>query len=178
MMIISLIGYMGSGKSFIANRLNEERKMKKIDLDFEISKEIGMSISEIFQKEGQIFFRKIEKEILERIFLEEKECVLSVGGGTPCYYNNMDLINEKSISVYLRAKVDTLVKRLLKEKTQRPLITKIPDEQLPEFIGQHLFERNEFYNQAQVIIDTDNLTAEEVVYEINKGISRVMQKNS
>lgn len=90
----------------------------------------------------------------------------------------MDLINEKSISVYLRAKVDTLVKRLLKEKTQRPLITKIPDEQLPEFIGQHLFERNEFYNQAQVIIDTDNLTAEEVVYEINKGISRVMQKNS
>ena len=66
----------------------------------------------------------------------------------------------------------------MKEKTQRPLITKIPDEQLPEFIGQHLFERNEFYNQAQVIIDTDNLTAEEVVYEINKGISRVMQKNS
>ena len=167
MMTISLIGYMGSGKSLISNKLISIKKIKKIDLDFEISKELGLSIPEIFEKKGEIFFRKKEKEILERIFSLKEECILSLGGGTPCYYNNIEIINENSISIYLRAKIDTLVKRLLEDKIHcRPLINGIPDEQLPEFIGQHLFERNHFYNQAKIIIDTDNLTAEEVVDEI------------
>ena len=167
MMVISLIGYMGSGKSLITNILKDIKKIKKIDLDFEISEELGLSIPEIFEKRGELFFRKKEKEILERIFSLKEECILSLGGGTPCYYNNIEIINENSISIYLRAKVDTLVKRLLEDKIHcRPLINRIPDEQLPEFIGQHLFERNHFYNQAKIIIDTDNLAAEEVVDEI------------
>ena len=167
MMVISLIGYMGSGKSLITNILKDRKKIKKIDLDFEISEELGLSIPEIFEKRGELFFRKKEKEILERIFSLKEECILSLGGGTPCYYNNIEIINKNSISIYLRAKVDTLVKRLLEDKIHcRPLINRIPDEQLPEFIGQHLFERNHFYNQAKIIIDTDNLAAEEVVNEI------------
>lgn len=158
---------MGSGKSLISNKLISIKKIKKIDLDFEISKELGLSIPEIFEKKGEIFFRKKEKEILERIFSLKEECILSLGGGTPCYYNNIEIINKNSMSIYLRAKVDTLVKRLLEDKIHcRPLINRIPDEQLPEFIGQHLFERNHFYNQAKIIIDTDNLAAEEVVNEI------------
>ena len=158
---------MGSGKSLISSKLNSIKKIEKIDLDFEISKELENSIQEIFEKRGELFFRKKEKEILERIFSLKEECILSLGGGTPCYYDNMEVINENSISIYLRAKVDTLVKRLLEEKIHcRPLINRIPDEQLPEFIGQHLFERNHFYNQAKIIIDTDNLTAEEIADEI------------
>ena len=158
---------MGSGKSLISSKLNSIKKIEKIDLDFEISKELENSIPEIFEKRGELFFRKKEKEILERIFSLKEECILSLGGGTPCYYDNMEVINENSISIYLRAKVDTLVKRLLEDKIHcRPLINRIPDEQLPEFIGQHLFERNHFYNQAKIIIDTDNLAAEEVVDEI------------
>ena len=158
---------MGSGKSLISNKLISIKKIKKIDLDFEISKELGLSIPEIFEKKGEIFFRKKEKEILARIFSLKEECILSLGGGTPCYYNNIEIINKNSMSIYLRAKVDTLVKRLLEDKIHcRPLINRIPDEQLPEFIGQHLFERNHFYNQAKIIIDTDNLAAEEVVNEI------------
>ena len=155
---------MGSGKSLISSKLNSIKKIEKIDLDFEISKELENSIPEIFEKRGELFFRKKEKEILERIFSLKEECILSLGGGTPCYYDNMEVI---SISIYLRAKVDTLVKRLLEDKIHcRPLINRIPDEQLPEFIGQHLFERNHFYNQAKIIIDTDNLTAEEIADEI------------
>lgn len=158
---------MGSGKSLISSKLNSIKKIEKIDLDFEISKELESSIPEIFEKRGELFFRKKEKEILERIFSLKEECILSLGGGTPCYYDNMEIINENSISIYLRAKVDTLMKRLIEDKIHcRPLINRIPDEQLPEFIGQHLFERNHFYNQAKIIIDTDNLTAEEVVDEI------------
>ena len=158
---------MGSGKSLISSKLNSIKKIEKIDLDFEISKELENSIQEIFEKRGELFFRKKEKEILERIFSLKEEYILSLGGGTPCYYDNMEVINENSISIYLRAKVDTLVKRLLEDKIHcRPLINRIPDEQLPEFIGQHLFERNHFYNQAKIIIDTDNLTAEEIADEI------------
>ena len=158
---------MGSGKSLISSKLNSIKKIEKIDLDFEISKELENSIPEIFEKRGELFFRKKEKEILERIFSLKEECILSLGGGTPCYYDNMEVINENSISIYLRAKVDTLVKRLLEDKIHcRPLINRIPDEQLPEFIGQHLFERNHFYNQAKIIIDTDNLTAKEIADEI------------
>ena len=158
---------MGSGKSLISSKLNSIKKIEKIDVDFEISKELENSIQEIFEKRGELFFRKKEKEILERIFSLKEECILSLGGGTPCYYDNMEVINENSISIYLRAKVDTLVKRLLEDKIHcRPLINRIPDEQLPEFIGQHLFERNHFYNQAKIIIDTDNLTAEEIAEEI------------
>ncbi len=158
---------MGSGKSLISSKLNSIKKIEKIDLDFEISKELGNSIPEIFEKRGELFFRKKEKEILERIFSLKEECILSLGGGTPCYYDNMEVINENSISIYLRAKVDTLMKRLIEDKIHcRPLINRIPDEQLPEFIGQHLFERNHFYNQAKIIIDTDNLTAEEIADEI------------
>ena len=158
---------MGSGKSLISNKLISIKKIKKIDLDFEISKELGLSIPKIFEKRGELFFRKKEKEILERIFSLKEEYILSLGGGTPCYYNNIEIINKNSMSIYLRAKVDTLVKRLLEDKIHcRPLINRIPDEQLPEFIGQHLFERNHFYNQAKIIIDTDNLAAEEVVDEI------------
>ncbi len=158
---------MGSGKSLISSKLNSIKKIEKIDLDFEISKELESSIPEIFEKRGELFFRKKEKEILERIFSLKEECILSLGGGTPCYYDNMEIINENSISIYLRAKVDTLMKRLIEDKIHcRPLINRIPDEQLPEFIGQHLFERNHFYNQAKIIIDTDNLTAEEIAEEI------------
>lgn len=157
---------MGSGKSLVASRLGEEKKIKEIDLDFEMSKEMKCSIPEIFEKRGEIFFRKKEKVLLEEIFLKEKECILSLGGGTPCYYDNMRIINKNSISIYLRAKVDTLAERLLKEKEYRPLLAKISDKQLSGFIGQHLFERNKFYNQAQIIIDTDDLTIEEVVNEI------------
>ena len=84
---------MGSGKSLISNKLISIKKIKKIDLDFEISKELGLSIPKIFEKRGELFFRKKEKEILERIFSLKEECILSLGGGTPCYYNNIEIIN-------------------------------------------------------------------------------------
>jgi len=93
-MIISLIGYMGSGKSHVSKNLSKKLNFPLIDLDQRISEEHLLSIPEIFQKKGEIFFRKEEKRILETILNEEKDIILSLGGGTPVYYNNMDLINE------------------------------------------------------------------------------------
>ena len=165
-MIISLIGYMGSGKSHISKVLSQKLKLKLLDLDKKISLKNNMTIPEIFEKRGEIYFRKEERAVLEEILTNEKECILSLGGGTPVYYDNIKLIIEKSESVYLRTSVLTLTERLLKQKQKRPLIAKIPDEDLPEFIAKHLFERQAFYGQAKYTVSTDSKTPEEIVAEI------------
>ncbi|MFB9120888.1 shikimate kinase [Bergeyella porcorum] len=165
-MIISLLGYMGSGKSHISKLLSSKLNFKLIDLDKEIIKRNNCSISEIFQKKGEIFFRKQEREALEEVLATEQNAILSLGGGTPVYYNNMDVINQNSISIYLSANIPTLTQRLYKQKDKRPLIANISDEALPEFIAKHLFERNPFYRKAQFMVSTDKKTPEEIVDEI------------
>ena len=157
---------MGSGKTHVSKILSEKINFKLIDLDEAISDKHQQSISEIFQKKGEIYFRKEEKSVLENILHTENSVVLSLGGGTPVYYNNMEVINENSVSVFLRASVSTLTQRLLSEKGKRPLISHISDDDLPEFIAKHLFERNNFYNQAKIIIDTDRKSPSEIAEEI------------
>ena len=157
---------MGSGKTLVSKELNILNNFKIFDLDTEISKQNNRSITEIFKEKGEIFFRKTEKEVLEKILSTAKNIILSLGGGTPCYYNNIDSINEKTISVFLKTNVKTLAQRLSSEKDKRPLIQNISNEDLPEFIAKHLFERNPFYNQAKITINTDNLSAKEIAEEI------------
>lgn len=157
---------MGSGKTLVSKELSILNNFKIFDLDTEISKQNNRSITEIFKEKGEIFFRKTEKEVLEKILSTEKNIILSLGGGTPCYYNNIDSINEKTISVFLKTNVKTLAQRLSSEKDKRPLIQNISNEDLPEFIAKHLFERNPFYNQAKITINTDNLSAREIAEEI------------
>ncbi|WP_294236596.1 shikimate kinase [uncultured Chryseobacterium sp.] len=169
-MIISLVGYMGSGKSHISKILSDKLGFKLIDLDKEISKRSKLTISEIFDKKGEIYFRKLERETLEEILASEKEVVLSLGGGTPVYYNNMEIVNHNSKSVFLRASVSTLAERLSKQKEKRPLIANIDDENLAEFIAKHLFERNPFYSKAQYHVNTDHRNPEDIVNEITEKL--------
>ena len=172
-MIITLIGYMGCGKSIISKELSSKLRFKNIDLDNEISSEIGLSIPEIFQKKGELFFRKKEKEILERVLDSQEDVVLSLGGGTPCYYNNIDLINERSVSVYLVANVNALVKNLLYEREKRPLIAGIKEEELPNFIGQHLMERNHYYSKAKVTVMVNDWDLDRIVSDILTEIEKL-----
>ena len=164
---------MGSGKTLVSKELSILNNFKIFDLDTEISKQNNRSITEIFKEKGGIFFRKTEKEVLEKILSTEKNIILSLGGGTPCYYNNIDSINEKTISVFLKTNVKTLAQRLSSEKDKRPLIQNISNEDLPEFIAKHLFERNPFYNQAKITINTDNLSAREIAEEILTQIKQI-----
>ena len=165
-MIISLLGYMGSGKTHIAKLLCENTGFELIDLDKEISKRNKLTVTEIFEKKGEIFFRKQERNLLEEILASRENCVLSLGGGTPAYYNNMEIINHNSTSFFLRASVKTLSQRLSRQKNKRPLIANISEENLPEFIAKHLFERNIYYNKAQFTVDTDGKKPEEITQEI------------
>ncbi|WP_018676745.1 shikimate kinase [Riemerella columbina] len=169
-MIITLLGYMGCGKSHISKTLSHSINFSLIDLDEEISKSYGAPIPEIFKEKGEIFFRKLEKQTLEHHLSTKNNIVLSLGGGTPAYYDNMSTINQHSTSIYLRTSVGTLFNRLRSEKAQRPMIAHLSDEDLPEFIAKHLFERQPYYSQAQYIIDTDRKSPESLVEEIKNLI--------
>ncbi len=167
-MIISLLGYMGSGKSHISKNLSQKINFKLIDLDQKISQHHQQTIPEIFQNRGEIFFRKEEKRILEEILDSDEDIILSLGGGTPVYYNNMQTINTKSKSIFLRASVNTLTERVLLQKHTRPLISKLEDSDVPEFIAKHLFERNPYYSQAHFTVDTDSKNQNMISEEIRK----------
>lgn len=166
-MRIVLLGYMASGKSSVGKKLAKSLVMNFIDLDDYIIEKEGMSISEIFEDKGEIYFRKIEHQYLKEILEKDEKFILSLGGGTPCYANNMDLINRSNtISIYLQGSVSTMVKRLIKKKAKRPLIASLGDNKIPEFVAKHLFERRFFYEQAKMIIKIDDKKKGEVAKEL------------
>ncbi|WP_196894263.1 shikimate kinase [Aureivirga marina] len=165
-MKISLIGYMGSGKSTIGKLLAEKLKVNYLDLDSFIEEKEKMSIDEIFAQKGEIYFRRVEMQYVKEILDLEGNYVLSMGGGTPCYGNNLLELNSKSKTIYLRASIGTLVQRLQKERENRPIIQTIKEDDLAEFVAKHLFERRDFYEKCQEIISVDNKSIEEIVNEI------------
>lgn len=166
-MKIVLLGYMASGKSTIGREISKKLDMKFIDLDDYISKREKRSISEIFKVEGEIYFRKIEGSYLGEILNSKDSFILSLGGGTPCYSNNMELIlNSEASSIYIKASIKTLVSRLTAEKRKRPLVAKLEDDNLIEFVAKHLFERSFFYEQASITINTEDKSTEEITTEI------------
>ncbi|GAB4518353.1 MAG: shikimate kinase [Allomuricauda sp.] len=168
-MKIVLLGYMASGKSTVGRLLARQLGMSFVDLDEYIEQHQKKSIKDIFSEKGEIFFRKLEHQMLKEVLDSHTAVVLSTGGGTPCYANNMETILQQSdLSIYLNHSIPVLVERITKEKEHRPLVKNIPDNDLPEFVGKHLFERRPFYMQAEHRVDCDPLSAEEVVAEIKK----------
>ena len=157
-MKIVLIGYMGSGKTAVGKILAHELQIPFMDLDAEIEKQLGCSISQIFSDKGEIYFRKQENIVLQRLLAENENFVLATGGGTPCYGNTLEmLLNNKEITtIYLKVSIQTLEARLFSDKEKRPLLAHIDTtEALNDFIRKHLFERSYFYNQAGLIIENE-----------------------
>jgi len=166
---IVLVGYMGSGKTTIGELLAKELEISFLDLDEVIEIRQGDTIPNIFKDKGEIFFRKKEHEYLIDVLTKKNHFILSTGGGTPCYSKNMETMLELADHVfYLKVSIPGLVNRLLKEKEYRPLIKNIEDGDLPEFIGKHLFERNNFYLKATHIIECDNKDPEMLLKEIKQ----------
>jgi shikimate kinase len=170
-MKIVLIGYMGSGKSCIGKSLAHELKIPFIDLDQYISKKEQLSVSEIFKIKGEIYFRKKETIYLQEIINDENPLILATGGGTPCFGNNIDLLKKYAKTIYLKTSINTLVNRLLLNKDKRPLISHLNDDDLPEFIGKHLFERAPFYQKSEFVVSTDGKSIKEIVIEIESILS-------
>lgn len=167
-MKIVLLGYMGSGKSAIGSFLSERLQTSFYDLDTEIEKLEQISIAELFKTKGEIYFRKKENEVLKAILALEADFVLSLGGGTPCYYNNHELLKGDGIlSIYLKATTETLVKRVSDEKNSRPLLHNQDENSVRDFINKHLFDRNFYYHKADKIVAVDDKTIEVIANEIS-----------
>jgi shikimate kinase len=159
---IFLIGYMGSGKSTAGKKLAAKLGFEFIDLDKFIEHETGKTIPEIFLKKGEGEFRALENNALKKLVTREN-VVVACGGGTPCYYGNMELMNNNGITIYLKMSADSLATRLLNAKTKRPLIENKSEEELKNFIGEHLEKREDTYHQAQYIVKGKNLNVDELV---------------
>ena len=171
---IILLGYMGSGKSAVGLKLGQAFDVDFIDLDDYIEQSEGMTIPEIFKTKGELHFRAQERKCFEQLMNKSKSMIISLGGGTPCYYDTMDFIaNRKDATAfYLKASINTLSHRLFDEKSKRPLIAHLKSlDAVKEFIGKHLFERNNYYQKAHYEISTDEKSIDAIVSEIRKKLA-------
>lgn len=156
-----LIGYMGSGKSTLGRRLAEMLEMQFFDLDRVVEKMEDQTIADIIRSAGEDDFRKREQAVLHRL-LDVLPCVVAAGGGTPCFFDNMEKMKDRGTVVYLRLSPALLAGRLRDEMAARPLLDGVDSDGLQAFISKHLAEREHFYNQAHIIWDAQKGNADEL----------------
>lgn len=171
---IILLGYMGSGKTAVGELLKNQLQIDFLDLDQYLEHKLNSPIATIFEQKGELFFRTQERKALEELLQRETPFILSLGGGTPCYYDTMEYLKKFSHlkTFYLQTGIGTLSERLEKAKSTRPLIAHLKDlDQIQEFVGKHLFERNPYYLQADHKITTDHKSVETVAKEIQNALT-------
>jgi len=164
---------MGCGKSSVGKLLAEHLKMQYVDLDDFIEEKEQLTIKQIFDQKGEVYFRRIETKYLQECLDVKTNAIISLGGGTPCFGQNMDIVNQGSdFSIYLQTSIVELTDRLFNERAKRPLIAHTTSkEELQEFIGKHIFERIGFYTQSKFKVITDQKSIQEIVSEIEESIS-------
>jgi len=149
---IILIGYMGAGKTTVGKSLAKELGLSFYDLDWYIESRMRKTVPQLFAERGEDGFRKIEHNMLHEV-AEFEDVVLSCGGGTPCFFDNMDYLNQQGQVVYLKADPEVLYKHLQMGKVERPLLKGKTPEELITFIRQQLEERELFYTKAKYTLD-------------------------
>ena len=158
---------MGCGKSTIAEKLSGLLHLPFVDLDKSIEAKSEMSINQIFEAFGEVYFRKLEHDVFVELLATSKNQIIGLGGGTPCYANNHELLKGEGItSIYLKASVETLFNRLSHNKSKRPIVANKSEAELQEFIAKHLFDRSYYYNQAEYKVAVDGKSIDETVTDI------------
>ena len=155
-MRIFLIGFMGTGKSYWGKIWANQHNLTFIDLDVEIEKKTGLSIEEIFEKKGEDIFRDVETDSLMEME-QYDNCIIACGGGTPCFKNNMDWMNENGITVLLNSTPSKIQENIINDNKERPLLKKINKAELLFFIEMKLKERMDFYNKASIRLEAVEL---------------------
>ena len=151
---IFLIGFMGAGKTSIGKKLSVKMKCSFVDLDRFIERRYHKTIHRIFDEKGEEVFREIEHKALREV-AEFEDVVISTGGGTPCFHQNMMYMNEKGITVYLKASNDTLINRIKLNISARPLLQDFTDDGLNRFVEETISKRKVFYEQAKIVFSTE-----------------------
>jgi len=164
-----ITGYMGSGKSTAGKKLSAKLGYEFIDLDKFIETEYQQTIPEIFSTKGENEFRAMEHNALKKV-IEKDNIVVACGGGTPCYYNNMELMNNHGNTVYLKMSADSLVHRLMDSKEQRPLLSNKSEAELRVFVNRQLEKREDFYHLSQYTVKGKDLDIDELVSFVKEKV--------
>jgi shikimate kinase len=152
-MKVFLIGMPGCGKSTFGKKASGQLGIEFIDLDTEIVNYTQKSINDIFAEDGEEYFRKVESELLKSITGDHHNFIMATGGGTPCYFNNMDFMNASGLTFYIDTDIEFLLERLTKKGiNKRPLLKKIGHENLEEGLKEKLKERVSFYSKAYITL--------------------------
>jgi len=164
-MKIFLIGFMGSGKTHWGRKLSAKLGLPFFDLDSVIVEQEQKSVADIFTDKGEEYFRYLEKETLERISTDQESFILSCGGGTPCFFNNIEYMKKSGKVIWLNTSIDMLTQRLHRERQTRPLISDVvTDEDLRRYIVKKLSERRMYYQQADVTVGEETTNLEELIH--------------
>ncbi len=157
---------MGSGKTHWGRLLSEKLGVRFFDLDEEIVEQAGKPITEIFATTGEEHFRMLEKDILRHISDKHESFIMACGGGTPCYFNNIEFMNQAGTSVWINTPVETLFSRLVNQKSKRPLIRDLSDDQLRGFISKKFSDRRMYYEQAELVVDEEPVELDKLIETI------------
>ncbi|XBT18238.1 MAG: shikimate kinase [Candidatus Shikimatogenerans sp. Tser] len=174
-MKIAILGYMGVGKSFISLRLSYIFNFYFYDLDIYIENYYNLSINDIFIKFGEKQFRLIERFFLKKIYKKKKNIILSLGGGTPCYNNNIKLLKNNFLTIYLSASIKFLYKRLILYRFNRPIISKLNNLMLKKFLYKHLLKRKKIYKKSLIIIKIKNINIKLIIKNIILNIKKYVK---
>jgi len=153
---------MGCGKSYWMNKLSGKLKLPKYDLDQLIEGVEDRPIKQIFKESGEEHFRKMESIVL-KWFADKDAFILATGGGTPCYYNNIDWMNEQGTTIFLDEPIEILMERLLPEKSHRPLIAKLNEKKLRKYLEEKIEERKHFYSKAKHLLAGDAINEQNLL---------------
>jgi shikimate kinase len=165
-MKIYFIGFMGTGKTFWGRQLSHKLQIPFFDLDEQIINQEGKSINDIFSEKGEEYFRLTEKEALHIITESHDSFVMATGGGTPCYFNNIDYMKKSGTVVWINTPIDILFERLLKDKATRPLLKDLEDNRLRAYIIRKFADRKIYYEQADIIIDEENKAMDKILEKV------------
>ena len=163
-MNIILLGYMGCGKTFYAKKLSKIINLPFIDLDSFIEDKEKKSINKIIHENGESYFREIENNNLNQILNRNNNFIFATGGGTPCFFNNLDLLNEFGLTIYLRKKPEKLYNFLIKNYYDRPIFNSF--KTIEDFFNNFNC-REKFYLKSKMTIDCDNLSSIQILTKIN-----------
>jgi shikimate kinase len=162
-MKIFLIGLPGCGKTTLGKQLAQKLNLSLVDLDLEIEKQEGKSIQEVFNQKKENYFREVESKTLKKFCFSSLDFIMATGGGAPCFFDNIEVMNEYGKTIFLDVSATEIASRLQKTNlTERPLFSKLSSDQLKDKIEWLRSQRINFYKQAQYTISANSFLLEEI----------------
>ena len=171
---IFLVGYMGAGKTTIGKVLSKLIGLTFIDLDYYIEGRFRKTVAQLFAERGEEGFRSLERNMLHEV-AEFEDVLVSTGGGTPCFFDNMEFMNQQGTTIYLQVSVDELASRLELCKYTRPVLKNRTGDELKAFVAESLSGRLPFYQKASIVFDANELMTEADAYALSEQLKKLIE---